>query len=284
MTAWRLPSRSIDLSAGTPLMGILNVTPDSFSDGGRYLDADAAVARAHRLVADGAAIVDVGGESTRPGAEPVPEDEETRRVIPVVERLAGTGITVSIDTMKPGVAAAAIDAGAEVVNDVTGLADPDMVRLCADRGVGVVVMHMQGEPRTMQADPRYGDVVAEVADYLEARASALEAAGIAADAIVVDPGIGFGKTIDHNLALLANAGRVGRGRPVLIGHSRKKFLGTLTGIDEAADRDAATAVMSVLAVDAGAAILRVHDVAATDRALRLRAAIVAAGDDGESER
>jgi len=281
---WELRTRAVDDTGGTPVMGILNVTPDSFSDGGHYLDPRSAIDRGRRLVADGAAIVDVGGESTRPGADPVDEDEERRRVLPVVEVLAAEGVVVSIDTMKPGVAAAAIDAGAEIVNDVGGLSDPDMVALCAERGAGVVIMHMQGEPRTMQDHPVYDDVVREVADHLARQAAVAEAAGIASSRIVVDPGIGFGKTLDHNLALLANAGAVGRGRPVLVGHSRKRFLGTITGVDEAADRDEATAVVSVLAVEAGAGLLRVHDVARTKLALRLRAAIVAAGDDGESER
>ncbi len=281
---WQLRTRVVDGASGTPIMGILNVTPDSFSDGGRYLDPGAAVDQGRRLVADGATIVDVGGESTRPGAEPVAEDEELRRVVPVVGALASEGFIVSIDTMKPSVAAAAIDAGAEVVNDVTGLSDPAMVDLCASRGVGVVVMHMRGEPRTMQRDPSYEDVVAEVGDYLEDRADRAEEAGIVADRIVVDPGIGFGKTLEHNLALIARAGAVGRGRPVLIGHSRKRFVGTLAGVDDAADRDEASAVLSVLAVDAGASLLRVHDVARTRLALRLRAAIVGARVDGESER
>jgi dihydropteroate synthase len=281
---WQLRTRPIDGAGDTPIMGILNVTPDSFSDGGRYLDPAVAVERGRALVAEGAAIVDVGGESTRPGADPVPEVEELRRVVPVVEALAAEGVVVSIDTMKPVVAEAAIRAGAEIVNDVTGLGHPDMVRLCAEHGVGVVVMHMQGGPRTMQDHPTYADVVAEVGDYLERRAAAAEAAGIERDRIVVDPGIGFGKTLEHNLALLANAGAVGRGRPVMVGHSRKRFLGALAGVDEASDRDEATAIVSALAVEAGAALVRVHDVARTGLALRLRAAIVGAGNDGESER
>lgn len=277
--AWRLRTRTLDDVAGTPIMGILNVTPDSFSDGGLHLDPEAAVVAALAMVADGAAIVDVGGESTRPGADPVPEDEELRRVIPVVEALSEAGVVVSIDTSKPTVAEAAVAAGAEIVNDVTGLRDPAMRSVCAEMGVGVVVMHMRGEPRTMQHDPRYGDVVTEVADHLAAAAEAAEAAGIAPDAIVVDPGIGFGKTLEHNLALLRRAGDVGRGRPVLVGHSRKRFLGALTGIEDPAARDGVTAVVSVLAVMNGARLLRVHDVAATRAALAVATAIVAEGAD-----
>ena len=242
--AWRLRTRVLGDAAGTPIMGILNVTPDSFSDGGDHLDLDQAVAAAKQMVADGAALIDVGGESTRPGAAPVGEAEELRRVVPVVRTLAHNGVVVSVDTSKPAVAAAAIEAGAEVINDVTGLADPDLRAVCADGGVGVVTMHMQGEPRTMQDDPTYRDVVAEVAEFLDRSVDTAIASGIDEASIVVDPGIGFGKTLEHNLELLANAGAVGRGRPVLVGHSRKRFLGTLTGLDDPRDRDAATAVVS----------------------------------------
>ncbi len=275
---WRLRTRVLDDADGTPIMGILNVTPDSFSDGGDHLDLEDAVAAAHRMVADGASLIDVGGESTRPGAVPVEEAEERRRVVPVVRALAAEGIIVSVDTSKASVAAEAIDAGAEVVNDVTGLRDPALRAVCAETEVGVVAMHMQGRPRTMQDAPRYGDVVVEVADYLERSVAAAVDAGIDEASIVVDPGIGFGKTLQHNLELMANAAEVGRGRPVLIGHSRKRFLGTLTGLSDPKARDAATAVASALAVLAGVSVVRVHDVAATSLALSVADAMVAQGD------
>lgn len=255
-------------------MGIVNVTPDSFSDGGRFASVAEAVGAARAMVSAGADLIDVGGESTRPGAQPVEELEELRRVIPVVAALANEGIVVSVDTSKAGVSAAAIEAGAEVVNDVTGLVDPAMRRVCAETGAGVVLMHMRGQPRTMHHNPHYDDVVREVGDELAAAASRAEAEGVAAERIVVDPGLGFGKDIGHNLALLRSIPDVGRGRPVLIGHSRKRFIGTLTGIDDPADRDQASAVVGALAVAGGADILRVHAVAPTVIASRLADAIV----------
>jgi len=259
-------------------MGILNVTPDSFSDGGRWTDTGAAINRGRELAAAGADVVDVGGESTRPGAEAVDTAEELARVVPVVEALAAEGIVVSIDTSKPSVAGAAIDAGAEIVNDVTGLSDPVMIETCGRTGVGVVIMHMLGDPRTMQSDPSYEDVVADVARFLRHRTEAAVAAGIDASRIVVDPGIGFGKTIQHNLALLDGIERLSGGRPVLIGASRKAFLGSI--LDQAGrsasteDRDHATGATTALAIEKGAAILRVHDVAAAIAVGRTADAIV----------
>ncbi|MFP5364674.1 MAG: dihydropteroate synthase [Thermoleophilia bacterium] len=243
------------------IMGVVNVTPDSFSDGGEWLDPAAAVAHGRDLVAQGAAILDVGGESTRPGAQPVAEAEERRRVLPVLEGLAGAGARLSIDTSKAAVAAAALDAGATIVNDVTALrGDAAMAQLVAQRGCDVCLMHMLGEPRTMQRDPRYGDVVDDVKTFLAERLAAAVAAGIAEQRVWLDPGIGFGKTIGHNLELLARLDEiVALGRPVVVGTSRKSFLGTITG-RAAGDRVPGTIATNVLALAAGASIFRVHDV------------------------
>jgi dihydropteroate synthase len=258
-------------------MGILNVTPDSFSDGGRYLAVEAAVEHGLELAAQGAAIIDVGGESTRPGAEPVGADEERRRVIPVIERLVAAGVAaeISIDTSKVEVARAALDAGAVFVNDVTALrADPALAALVGERGVGCCLTHMQGEPRTMQVAPRYGDVVAEVIEFLGARVEAAVAAGVARERILVDPGIGFGKTVEHNLELLARLRELAvLGLPIMIGTSRKSFLGKLTGRSEQ-DRLAATIATNVIALIAGASVFRVHDVAPLRDALAVAAATV----------
>lgn len=262
---WELRSRSLTTSDHTLVMGILNVTPDSFSDGGRWADTGAAINRGREMAAIGADVIDVGGESTRPGAALVDPAEELERVLPVVETLAGEGIVVSIDTSKPSVAVAAIEAGAEIVNDVTGLSEPAMIEACSDSGVGTVIMHMLGDPRTMQLNPTYEDVVVEVAEFLRHRTEEANAAGIDSSRIVVDPGIGFGKTIRHNLALLDGVDRLGDGRPVLIGASRKAFLGSI--LDQAGrpssaeDRDRATGATIALAIEKGAAIVRVHDVA-----------------------
>ena len=255
------------------VMGVVNVTPDSFSDGGEWLDAEAAIAHGHALVAQGAAILDIGGESTRPGAEPVSEAEELRRVVPVLTGLADAGARLSIDTSKAAVAAAAIDAGATLVNDVTALrGDPDMAALVAERGCDVCLMHMLGEPRTMQRDPRYGDVVAEVAEFLAERLAFAVTHGIARERVWLDPGIGFGKTIDHNLELLARLDEiVALGRPVVVGTSRKSFLGTITG-RAPADRVAGTIATNVVALTRGASVFRVHDVAAARDALLVAAA------------
>jgi dihydropteroate synthase len=256
------------------VMGVVNVTPDSFSDGGEWLDPDGAIAHGRALVAQGAAILDIGGESTRPGAEPVGEAEELRRVMPVLDGLAGAGARLSIDTSKAAVAAAALDAGASIVNDVTALrGDPEMAALVAERGCEVCLMHMLGEPRTMQHDPRYGDVVADVRAFLAERLAHAVDAGIAEERVWLDPGIGFGKTIDHNLELLARLDEiVALGRPVVVGTSRKSFLGTITGGREPGDRVAGTIATNVIALTRGASVFRVHDVAEARDALLVAAA------------
>ena len=259
------------------IMGVVNVTPDSFSDGGVFDDAQAAIAHGRRLVAEGAGIVDVGGESTRPGADPVPEPEELARVIPVVEGLAGLdGVQVSIDTMKARVAEVALDAGASYVNDVSAFRhDPDMAALVADRGVDCCLMHMLGEPRTMQQDPRYDDVVDDIRAFLEERLAAAIAAGIAEQRVQLDPGIGFGKTLEHNLELLRRLDElVAIGRPIVVGTSRKSFLGRITGRD-VTGRVPATVATTVIAYERGARVFRVHDVAPTADALAVAAATFA---------
>jgi dihydropteroate synthase len=259
----------------TQLMGVVNVTPDSFSDGGLYLDPEAAIERGRELAEAGAAILDVGGESTRPGAAPVPADEELRRVEPVVAGLAGLAPVISVDTSKAAVAAAALEAGATIVNDVTALrGDPEMAALVADRGAGVVLMHMAGEPRTMQENPEYDDVVAEVRDFLAARLAAAVAAGIEESRIWLDPGIGFGKTDRHNFELLRGLGELAAlGRPLVVGTSRKSFIGRSDG-SAADERLGGTIATSILAATAGAAVLRVHDVREMDQALRVAAAVL----------
>jgi dihydropteroate synthase len=258
------------------LMGVVNVTPDSFSDGGAFLEADAAIAQGRRLVAEGADLIDVGGESTRPGAAPVSEEEEIERILPVVAALAGDGkATVSIDTSKLGVALAALDAGADYVNDVTAFrADPDLAMLVAERGVDCCLMHMRGEPRTMQKDPRYDDVVSDVVAFLEERLAFAVGAGVPEERIHLDPGIGFGKTVEHNLELLRRLDEIAAlGRPVVVGTSRKSFLGKITGRD-VTERVPATVATSVIAYLNGARIFRIHDVAATRDALLVTAATV----------
>jgi dihydropteroate synthase len=266
------------------VMGVLNVTPDSFSDGGRWLEVDAAVDHGLELVAAGADVVDVGGESTRPGAEPVGADEQIRRVVPVIRTLAArTAVPISIDTTSAAVASAAIEAGATIVNDVTaGRADAGMLATVADAGVGYVVMHMQGEPRTMQADPHYDDVVDEVGRFLVARRDACRVAGIPDDALAVDPGIGFGKTVRHNLELLAALPELARvaEAPVVVGTSRKSFLGRLVGGAPADARDDATLATVAWAIDRGAAIVRVHEVKRAARTAALLAAMRAATPEG----
>jgi dihydropteroate synthase len=264
--------------AGFTLMGVVNVTPDSFSDGGRYLDADAAVDHGLDLAAQGAAILDVGGESTRPGAAPVPVQEELRRVIPVIERLATAGldIRVSVDTSKASVATVALRAGATFVNDVTALrGDPDIAGVIADHGAECCLMHMRGDPRTMQADPRYEDVVSDVKEFLESRLAFAVSQGIELERIMLDPGIGFGKTLEHNLELIRRLDElVEIGRPVVIGTSRKSFLGKLTGRDDPDERLAGTIASCVIAYERGATVFRVHDVAPVHDALAVAAATV----------
>jgi dihydropteroate synthase len=257
-------------------MGIVNVTPDSFSDAGLYLEPHAATDHGLALVAGGADLVDVGGESTRPGAAPVDEQEELRRVLPVCERLAAAGVRVSIDTTKLGVARSALDAGATLVNDVSAFRfAPEMAGLVADRGAGCCLMHMLGEPRTMQADPRYEDVVSEVRAFLEERLAFAVEEGVAEERVWLDPGIGFGKTVAHNLELLRRLDEiVAIGRPVVIGTSRKSFLGKLTGGRAEHERLAGTIATSVLAYERGARVFRVHDVSAVADALAVAAATV----------
>ena len=265
------------MSAGFRVMGVVNVTPDSFSDGGRYLDPAAAVAHGLGLEREGAAMLDIGGESTRPGASSVPVAEELRRVLPVIEGLisSATHAQISIDTSKAPVAAQALDAGATLVNDVTALrGDPEMAGLIAGRGVDCCLMHMLGEPRTMQRDPHYDDVVSDVKAFLEARIAAALAAGIHEERIMVDPGIGFGKTLEHNLELLRRLEEiVALGRPVVIGTSRKSFLGRITG-REVDERVPGTIATNVLAYERGARVFRVHDVRPVHDALAVTAATV----------
>jgi dihydropteroate synthase len=256
------------------LMGVVNVTPDSFSDGGQYLDPAAAVRHGEELVRDGAEILDVGGESTRPGAVEVGEVEELGRVEPVVAALAGDA-TVSIDTSKLAVAEAALDAGASIVNDVTAFRrDPGMAGLCAERGVGVVLMHMPGNPRMMQDDPRYDDVVDDVKAFLAARMEFAIGEGVAEERVWLDPGIGFGKTLEHNLELLRRLGELRElGRPLVIGTSRKSFIGKVDGSD-VEDRIGGSIASSVLAAAEGADVLRVHDVAEMSQALAVTRAVL----------
>ncbi|MCC6194834.1 MAG: dihydropteroate synthase, partial [Burkholderiales bacterium] len=251
------------------VMGVVNVTPDSFADGGRYFNVQRALQHARALVDDGADIVDIGGESTRPGAQPVGESEELDRVLPIVEALANDGALVSIDTMKPAVMRAAVAAGACMVNDVRALREPRALEAVAATSAAVCLMHMQGEPRTMQVAPVYEDVVTEVREFLSARASACESAGIARDRIVLDPGFGFGKTVEHNLQLLRELPAItALGYPVLAGLSRKSMLGRLTGRD-VGERLAASLAAALAAVARGARIVRVHDVRETVDALRV---------------
>jgi dihydropteroate synthase len=288
---WKLRSRTLALGQLPLLMGIVNVTPDSFSDGGRFFDAEAAVEHGLRLAAEGADLLDVGGESTRPGSMPVDAEEEFRRLMPVVEQLCKrTHLPVSIDTSKASVARRAVEAGAEIINDVTAFAgDPAMIPLAAETGCGVCAMHCRGTPRTMQDDPDYADVVAEVLKYLCSRRDALLAAGIQQDRIALDPGIGFGKTTEHNLQLLANAQQFHQlGCPILIGHSRKRFLSAFpkplaasqtpaprasppesVAKNATADRIVGTVAVALALARQKVQILRVHDVAAVREALWL---------------
>jgi dihydropteroate synthase len=270
----RCNNKTLDLTRPV-VMGVLNVTPDSFSDGGRFLALEAAVAHGLRLVEDGAAIVDVGGESTRPGAAPVGVDEEIRRVVPVVDRLsqAVPQVIISVDTSKPEVIREAVRAGAGLVNDVRALTAPGALEAAAASGSAVCLMHMQGDPRTMQQAPGYVDVVKEVKAFLDERVQACRAAGMASDRLIIDPGFGFGKTLEHNLAMLRGLSELTAGdRPVLVGLSRKSIVGALTG-RSAGERVHGSVALAVVAAMSGARIIRAHDVSATVDALKIVAAV-----------
>ena len=267
--------KTLTLGTNTHVMGILNVTPDSFSDGGRYLDVQQAVAHAETMSAEGATLIDIGGESSRPGASPISVDEELARVVPVVQALAETvDVLISIDTYKAGVAQRALEAGAHIVNDITALSgDPDMGAVVAEMEAGVVLMHMKGTPRTMQRDPKYKDVVNEVRTWLEKKARKAEAQGVAAERIIIDPGIGFGKTTAHNLQLLKRLSEFrSLNRPLLIGTSRKSFIGNILEVS-VTERVEGTAATVCWAIAHGADIVRVHDVKANVRAARMTDAL-----------
>jgi dihydropteroate synthase len=271
---WRVGNVEIDCGKRTLVMGILNVTPDSFSDGGRYLDHGAAVARGIEMVDEGADFIDVGGESTRPGSDPVSTDEERDRVVRVIETLAGkVPVPISVDTRKPTVAKAALEAGALIVNDISGARDPEMFAVAREASAGMVLMHMKGEPKTMQVAPHYDDVVAEVHEYLRERIEAAEFAGMAPERLCVDPGIGFGKDLQQNLALMHHVETLlDLGRPVLVGPSRKRFIGALLDLPED-DRVEGTAGAVAWLVSRGAHIVRVHDVREMVRVIRVVDAI-----------
>jgi dihydropteroate synthase len=275
VSTWRCGDRVLQLGERTLVMGIVNVTPDSFSDGGALPDPAAAVKHARRLVAEGADLLDIGGESTRPGADEVSVDEELARVVPVIEGLATDDIALSVDTRKATVARAALEAGACIVNDVTAGSDPEMFATVRGVGAGLVLMHKRGDPKTMQRDPRYDDVVGEVRAFLAQRAAAARDAGIERDRLCVDPGIGFGKNLQHNLALLRDIDTFGElDLPVLVGASRKRFIGTLTGVDDPGDRVEGSVAAAVWCASRGVHAVRVHDVRQTVRALRVVDAIV----------
>lgn len=273
--SWKLRTRSLDFGSVPAIMGIVNVTPDSFSDGGKFLAVDAAVEHALRLVAEGADLLDIGGESTRPYSDPVDASEELDRVLPVIELLAGqTDLPISVDTSKAVVAKAAMQAGAEIINDVTGLeGDPEMVAVAKASGAGICAMHMQGSPQTMQDDPAYDDVVQEVLGYLNERRGKLIGQGIESERICLDPGIGFGKSHEHNLQLLADVERFHEtGCPILVGHSRKGFVRKFSG-DESDGRIAGTLAVSLLLARARIQVIRVHDVLETRQGLWMQQAI-----------
>jgi len=276
---WQTKTRTFDFARRGVVMGILNITGDSFSDGGQWLDVDRAVEHANTMAADGAEIIDVGGESTRPGAEPVPEDEELRRVLPVIQRLAGDErFVISVDTMKATVARAALECGAAIVNDVSGLRDPAMREVVRTSGAGAVVMHMRGEPRTMQQAPHYEDVTADVREWFRQRFDACVACGIPRMSLAFDPGIGFGKTVAHNLTLLRGLGSLRvEDRPLVLGVSRKSFLGKAVGSDEMKDRSWPTVALTSYGASAGANVLRVHEVRPNFEALRMTEAILHSG-------
>jgi dihydropteroate synthase len=274
---WRAGPQALDCRARTLVMGILNVTPDSFSDGGQFFDPETAVSRGIEIVSDGADIIDVGGESTRPGSDPVSVDAELERVVPVIKRLAAeVQVPISVDTRRYLVAEAAVDAGATIVNDVTAGSDAEMFPLVRDRGVGMVLMHMKGEPKTMQQNPEYNDVVREVHDYLEARVQAAVDAEVSWEQLCVDPGLGFGKTTDHSLLVMRETDTfLDLGRPVLVGPSRKSFIGDALGT-EVTDRLEGTVGAVAYMVAKGAHIVRVHDVKEIARVVRVVDAILRA--------
>ena len=275
----RCGTRELDLSRPR-VMGVLNLTPDSFSDGGRFVNLDEALTHARAMMDEGAAIIDIGGESTRPGAEPVGEDEELNRVLPVLERLRGEcDAILSVDTCKPAVMRAAAAAGADLINDVRGFRDPDAIAAVAESDVGVCVMHMQGEPRNMQAEPRYREVVREVRAFLRDQAEALESAGVARERILLDPGFGFGKSLDHNLSLLRELGAfAASGYPVLVGMSRKSMIGQV--LDRPVEeRLAGSLAVATLSAWLGASVVRAHDVGPTRDVLKMVAAVRASGVD-----
>jgi dihydropteroate synthase len=270
---WRCRDLAFDPGARPLVMGVLNVTPDSFSDGGRHLEPRAAIASARRMLDEGADLIDVGAESTRPGAAPVPADQQWRRLAPVLEALTGLGAALSVDTTRAEVARRALAVGAHAINDISALGDPEMGPVAAAAGAGVVLMHMRGTPATMQEDPRYQDAVAEIRDWLAERVRAARAAGITLERIAVDPGIGFGKTADHNLALIAGLDAFAAlGRPVLVGLSRKRFIGAVLDRDVDGRLEGGLAAAAI-AVFQGATIVRTHDVRETVQAVRMAAAL-----------
>lgn len=274
---WKVAGETINVAERAWIMGVINVTPDSFSDGGKFFDASAAIAHGKQMIAEGARIIDVGGESTRPGAASVTAEEELRRVLPVIAALAQTNVFISIDTSKVVVAREALEAGAHIINDITGgRGEEGMLRLAAERQCAFIIMHMQGTPRTMQQAPRYDDVVAEVGEFFRQQyARALEC-GLEPTAIALDPGIGFGKTLDHNLSLLRNLPRLRiADRPLVVGVSRKSFLGKMIGSNEMSDRAAPTIAFTSLLRERGAHVLRVHDVKQNRDALRMTEAFLA---------
>lgn len=281
--SWRIRGRELPLGRRTLVMGIVNVTPDSFSDGGKFFRPDAAVRHALKLIEEGADVLDVGGESTRPGSDPVPEPEEQRRVLPVIEALARfSSVPLSIDTRRASVADAALKAGAHIVNDVSSLMDPDMLHVVRDHQAGLVLMHMQGEPKTMQAAPDYKDVAAEVAEFLQERARRAESAGVPREAIVLDPGLGFGKRTGHgvedNATLLRQLPRLRvLGYPVLVGASRKSFIGNILKVP-LAERLEGSLAAAAIASWQGAEVVRAHDVKATRRVVDLVDAVRAGGE------
>ena len=272
---WETRGRTFDFTRRGAVMGILNVTPDSFSDGGSWLDVAAAVAHAEQMLAEGAEIIDIGGESTRPGATPVSEAEELRRVLPIIAALAGKAV-ISVDTMKPAVAREACAAGAAIINDVGGLRDPVMLEVAAETGAGVVAMHMLGNPQTMQVAPVYANVVAEVDDFFCQIMARAVRSGVPAARLVFDPGIGFGKTVEHNLELLRRLPGIGVGmsRPLMLGVSRKSFIGKVLGSARMEDREWPTVALTSYGREHGARIFRVHEVKANVEALRMTEAIL----------